>query len=48
MNRIPVYLRRLIVRAIEDAIVLLVMRLIIRLLAEGIAMARDWFVTLFV
>lgn len=47
MNKVPVYWRRLIVRAIEDAIVLLVLCLVIRLLAEGLALARDWFVALF-
>ena len=41
MNKVPVYWRRLIVRAIEDAIVLLVMCLIIRALAGGTAYVFD-------
>ena len=47
MNRVPVYWRRLIVRAIEDAIVLLILCIIIRLLAAGCALALDWLVTIF-
>ena len=41
MNKVPVYWRKLIVRAIEDAIVLLVMCLIIWLAAAGTTYAFD-------
>ena len=47
MNKVPVYMRRIIVRAIEDAIVLTVLIGATLFVGLGVSRALDWFVTLF-
>ena len=47
MDKIPVYWRRLIVRAIEDSIVLVGIFVGMWLVGSGVSRALEWFVTLF-
>ena len=46
MNKIPVYWRRLIVRAIEDALILIMMIAGIWAIGSVMSLAVDWLATL--
>ncbi len=46
MNKVPVYWRRLIVRAIEDALILIMMCAGIWAVGSVMSLAVDWLATL--